>query len=170
MTFAIAAYAAVLATLTLLLGYGRSWWRELHPLRVRLSSNVSAFLATSPPDQQTGRMFADLVAMKATVTLSCVNQTDISLRVTEVGFDTQHPLWDRVRRVPRGFHVLPYPLVSGQLPHDLAPRRSWATDFPWDDTNDILAFKMRAYVRLDDGRRNYSRRKRLTRPNVASTT
>ncbi len=160
----IAGYAALVATFTLLLGYGRAAWREHFPLKVRMASSVS-WLYRVPLDPDTGDALPGREMPFAVLYLSCVNLTDLPLQVTEAGFVTRQRNWDWLRRRPRRPGT-PWPTLMGQLPADLPSRRRWQAHCYWDQSPVDLTAKVRAYCLLDDGRRGFSKRLRLSKPNT----
>jgi len=162
----IAGYAALVTTFTLLLGYGRAWWREHRPLKVRLAASVSTLLRPSPPDPETGKQVASRVQSLAVVDVSCVNLSDVPVRVINTGFVPRRSLVERIRRKPQVFQVMPWPNMTRELPADLPPRRRWQTSYRWDDLKINLDEKVRAYCLLDDGRRGYSTRIRMRKPSI----
>jgi hypothetical protein len=149
-----------------MLGYGRSWWHEHRPLKVRLTSGVSAIYKAMPPDPVTGKTIANRVVSTGMVYLSCVNQTEIPLRVTQAGFVPRQRAWDWIRRRPRTYLVTLWPVEVGDVPADLPPRRRWETHYVWDVAPVDMTEKVRAYCLLDDGRRGYSKRRRLPKPDT----
>ncbi|MFZ0179222.1 MAG: hypothetical protein WAL84_05030 [Candidatus Dormiibacterota bacterium] len=160
----LAIYAAIVATLTLLLGYGRVWWIEHHPLKVYLTSGVLAIYR--PLLDSRGKATARQSVTTGMVFLSCVNRSDISVRVIQAGFVPRRRISDRIRFKPPEYHVTLWPVEIGEVPADLLPRRRWETQYPWDTAPVDVTARIQAYCLLDDGRRCGSKRRRLGKPEI----
>jgi hypothetical protein len=158
----VAVYAAIVATLTLLLGYGRVWWHERHPLKVYLTSGVLAIYR--PLLDSTGKPTARQSVTTGMIFLSCVNRADISVRVIQAGFVPRRRMSDWVRLKPPEYHVTLWPVEIGDVPADLLPRRRWETQYAWDMSPVDVTARVQAYCLLDDGRRCRSKRRRLRKP------
>jgi hypothetical protein len=149
----VAAYAAVVATVTLLLGQFRTVWRDHHPVKVQLAHHY-VVLYSLLADAQVANRWEQL-------TLECVNTSDFPQQIDQVGFVPRQGPFARPRNRTKA--VVLWPVVSGQLPAEVQPYRRWSTNLPWQQVPMDTTKRIKAYVELNDGRRASTRRRRIRR-------